>query len=131
MYSSFLLYAKFKIIEIYWNQASGHLLLSRVYFRKIKDPGIRCFIKGAPFEKFFFSVWSKCVKKNFQLGRIWTLLVLLDCPIELLTNNGVILLKWRFLFKEWFDSILSFKERQLNLCKIVFILIFNEFYLFA
>ena len=83
----------------------------RAYFRRIKHSGIRCFIKKCLFlkKKTFFLIWIKSVNQNFQLERIQPSATLLDNPRALLSNKGALLLKWRALFQEQFDSILHFK----------------------
>ena len=57
----------------------------------------------------------KLIKNNFWLGRIQSLLVILDCPSALLSNKGALLLKQRALSGEQFDPILSFSINNLVL----------------
>ena len=72
-------------------------------------PGIRHFVKSALFEKkFFFLIQIKLTTNTFWLGGIQPLPVLLNWPSAFLSNKGALLLKWRALFGEKFDPILSF-----------------------
>ena len=62
----------------------------RAYFRKIKHPGIGCFIKSALFEIFFLN-FNKMCQKHIQIRGIQPLPALLDCPNALLSNKGALL----------------------------------------
>ena len=64
----------------------------------------------------------KLIKNNFWLGRIQSLLVILDCPSALLSNKGALLLKQRALSGEQFEPILSFSINNLVLILQIFCL---------
>ena len=60
---------------------------------------------------FFFLIWIKIVKSNFQLVEIRPLPALLDYPSALLSNKDALLLKWNFS-KSNFDLILLLLNKQ-------------------
>ena len=83
----------------------------RAYFREIKHPGIRRFIKGA-FLEIFFSIWIKHVKNIFQLGWIQPPPVLLDCPSVFLSEKKCHFIEPMAPFSRiiWFNSFILDKQ---------------------
>ena len=87
----------------------------RAYLRKMKHLGIGCFVKNA-FGKFFFLVWTRSVKNNFEF--LTTLADLTstcpDNPSVFLSNKGALLLKWRALFQEHFIQFFILNKKFLD-----------------